>query len=88
MVWPLLLGLPEHAKIVAARDCLLLLGIATTSFFAQLLMTRSFQLIPAARAAAVSFTGVMLFLFVAAVDVSRTHLHVGAHLNYYWYAPT
>jgi drug/metabolite transporter (DMT)-like permease len=57
MVWPLLLGLPEHAKLVAPRDCLLLLGIATTSFFAQLLMTRSFQLIPAARAAAVSFTG-------------------------------
>jgi hypothetical protein len=62
MVWPLLLGLPEHAKLVAARDCLLLLGIATTSFFAQLLMTRSFQLIPAARAAAVSFTGGQLGL--------------------------
>jgi hypothetical protein len=24
MVWPLLLGLPEHAKLVAPRDCLLL----------------------------------------------------------------
>jgi drug/metabolite transporter (DMT)-like permease len=57
MIWPLLLGLPEHAKPVVPHDCLLLLGIATSSFFAQLLMTRAFQIIPAARAAAVSFTG-------------------------------
>jgi drug/metabolite transporter (DMT)-like permease len=57
MVWPLLLGLPEHAELVAPHDCLLLLGIAASSFFAQLLMTRSFQIMPAAQAAAVSFTG-------------------------------
>ncbi|KAF6259064.1 hypothetical protein COO60DRAFT_1270311, partial [Scenedesmus sp. NREL 46B-D3] len=57
MVWPLLLGVPQHAQLVAPRDCLLLLGISTSSFFAQLLMTRAFQLMPAARAAAVSFTG-------------------------------
>lgn len=59
MVWPLLAGIPEAAKLVAWKDCLLLLGIATTSFFAQLLMTRSFQILAAARAAAVSFTGVI-----------------------------
>lgn len=59
MIWPLLAGIPEAAKLVAWRDCLLLLGIATTSFFAQLLMTRSFQLIPAAKAASVGFMGVI-----------------------------
>ncbi|WIA38341.1 hypothetical protein OEZ86_001675 [Tetradesmus obliquus] len=67
MVWPLLLGLPQHAKAVAPRDCLLLLGIATSSFFAQLLMTRSFQIMPAARAAAVSFTGVIYSHILGAI---------------------
>lgn len=61
MIWPLLVGIPQDAQLVALHDCLLLLGIATTSFFAQLLMTRSFQLIAAARAAAVSFTGELLY---------------------------
>lgn len=48
-----LLGLPQHMP-VALCYCLLLLGIATSSFVAPLLMIR---IMPAARAAAVSFTG-------------------------------
>lgn len=63
-VWPLLFGLPEHARLVASHDCLLLLGIALTSFSAQLMMTRSFQITTAARAAAVGFTGQFLFLIL------------------------
>jgi drug/metabolite transporter (DMT)-like permease len=82
MVWPLLLGLPEHAKRVAPRDCLLLLGIATTSFFAQLLMTRSFQLIPAVRAAAVSFTGGRLVRAVVAALLMRAeHIHMYMYIH-------
>eukprot|EP00878_Enallax_costatus_P019619 GHUV01020702.1.p1 GENE.GHUV01020702.1~~GHUV01020702.1.p1 ORF type:complete len:337 (+),score=122.48 GHUV01020702.1:642-1652(+) len=59
MTWPLLAGIPEAPKPVAWKDCLLLLGIATASFSAQLLMTRSYQLLAAARAAAVSFMSVI-----------------------------
>lgn len=54
-----LLGVLQHVP-VAFCYCLLLLGIAMSSFFAQLLMTRSFQIMPAVRAAAVSFTGEVL----------------------------
>eukprot|EP00879_Flechtneria_rotunda_P004737 GHRR01005006.1.p1 GENE.GHRR01005006.1~~GHRR01005006.1.p1 ORF type:complete len:564 (+),score=172.35 GHRR01005006.1:243-1934(+) len=63
----LLLGIPEPFKAVAPDDCLLLAGIATTSFFGQLLMTRSFQLLPAARAAAMSFMGVVYSHILGAV---------------------
>lgn len=67
MTWPLLAGIPQDAKPVAWKDCLLLLGIATSSFLAQLLMTRSFQLLAAARAAAVSFMGVVYSHILGAV---------------------
>ncbi|KAF8062013.1 SEPTIN3 [Scenedesmus sp. PABB004] len=52
-------GWPQPATAMAPRDCVLLAGIACSSFCAQLLMTRAVQLVAAARAAAVGFTGVL-----------------------------
>jgi uncharacterized membrane protein len=80
MAPPLLLGFPEAAKPVAHVDCLLLLGIAASSFCAQLLMTRSFQLIPAAKAAAVSFMGV-LYSHILGWFVFHEHLTTSALLG-------
>jgi hypothetical protein len=45
--------------MVEARDAGLLVGISCSSFCAQLLMTRAFQLLPAARAASLNFLGVV-----------------------------
>lgn len=59
LVWPLIAGWPEPAAMVSARDAGLLLGLSACSFCAQLLMTRAFQLLPAARASALSFMGVI-----------------------------
>ncbi len=55
---PLIFGLPERAVLPTARDTCFLLGVAFTSFIAQILQTRGFQLTLAARAAAVGFTQV------------------------------
>lgn len=59
LVWPLLAGWPQAAVMVSARDAGLLLGISCTSFSAQLLMTRAFQLLHAARASSLNFLGVV-----------------------------
>jgi drug/metabolite transporter (DMT)-like permease len=59
LVWPLLAGWPQAAAMVEARDAGLLVGISCSSFCAQLLMTRAFQLLPAARAASLNFLGVV-----------------------------
>jgi hypothetical protein len=59
LVWPLLAGWPQAAVMVSARDAALLLGISCTSFSAQLLMTRAFQLLHAARASSLNFLGVV-----------------------------
>jgi drug/metabolite transporter (DMT)-like permease len=59
LIWPLLAGWPQAAVMVAAKDAALLLGISCSSFCAQLLMTRAFQLLPAARAASLNFLGVV-----------------------------
>lgn len=59
LVWPLLAGWPQAAVMVSARDAALLLGISCTSFSAQLLMTRAFQLLHAAHASSLNFLGVV-----------------------------
>lgn len=56
---PLLLGFPNHAVVPIPRDAGLLVGVAATSFTAQILMTRGLQLTPAAKAAAMGFTQVV-----------------------------
>lgn len=59
LLWPLLGGWPQAAVMLEGRDAALLFGISCSSFCAQLLMTRAFQLLPAARAASLSFLGVV-----------------------------
>lgn len=59
LMWPLIAGFPQAPVLVSAADAGLLVGIAASSFCAQLLMTRAFQLLPAARASALSFMGVV-----------------------------
>lgn len=55
---PLLLHWPVSPVQPGAVDTALLLGIAATSFFGQLLLTRGFQLEPAGRAAGLNFSQV------------------------------
>jgi drug/metabolite transporter (DMT)-like permease len=55
---PLLLGSPSQPVPVSLHDAWLMLGVALTSFVAQLLSSRSLQLVAAARAAALGFTQV------------------------------
>jgi hypothetical protein len=55
---PLLAGWPQKARVPEEYDAGLLVGVAVTSFFAQLLMTRSLQLTAAARVSSTSFTQV------------------------------
>ncbi|KAI8475084.1 MAG: hypothetical protein J3K34DRAFT_406007 [Monoraphidium minutum] len=55
----LALSWPAPAVLPAPRDWGLLVAIALTSFAAQLLLTRSFQLLPAGRASAMGFTSVI-----------------------------
>lgn len=55
---PLALGWPQKAVLPSAADAALLGGVAGTSFLGQLLLTRSFQLMPAAKAASINFSQV------------------------------
>jgi hypothetical protein len=55
---PLALGLPNKFVLLSAGDNALMLGIAATSFVAQLLSTRGLQIVVAAKAAAMGFTQV------------------------------
>eukprot|EP00775_Hariotina_reticulata_P005916 gene5916-biopygen7724 len=64
---PLLLGSPAKPVSVSGHDAWLMLGVALTSFAAQLLSSRSLQLVAAARAAAMGFTQ----LLVAALKVQQ-----------------
>jgi drug/metabolite transporter (DMT)-like permease len=54
-VLPLLLGWPQAAVLPSWPQAALLAGVSSSSFFSQLLMTRSLQLLPAAQASAISF---------------------------------
>ena len=53
---PLAVGWPQAAVVPSLSDAALLLAVAVTSFGAQLLLTRSFQLLPAARASSINFS--------------------------------
>jgi drug/metabolite transporter (DMT)-like permease len=57
-VGPLVAGWPQQAVLPSAHDGGLLLGVAATSFFAQLLLTRSLQRTAAALVSGVSFSQV------------------------------
>ena len=56
---PLALSWPQPAVPPSGREAGLLVAIALTSFAAQLLLTRCFQLMPAGQASALSFTSVI-----------------------------
>lgn len=58
-ILPLGLGMPDKAVAPIPGDVALMLGVAVTSFAAQLLMTRGFQTTAAAIATAMSFTSVL-----------------------------
>lgn len=55
---PLALGIPAKFSLLAGKDFGLMLGVACTSFVAQLLSTRGLQMVVAAKAAAMGFTQV------------------------------
>lgn len=55
---PLALGVPARLRILAPEDFGLMMGVASTSFVAQLLSTRGLQMVVAAKAAAMGFTQV------------------------------
>lgn len=55
---PLAIGFPQPAAWVSPKDTLLLLGVAATSFFGQLSLTRGFQLLNASKAAGLNFSQV------------------------------
>jgi hypothetical protein len=55
---PLALGVPNKPALLSPADASLMLGVAATSFVAQLLSTRGLQLVVAAKAAAMGFTQV------------------------------
>jgi len=54
----LLLGVPAPPRKTAPRNTALVAGVGAVAFCAQLLVTRSYQLLPAAIAASLSFTAV------------------------------
>ncbi|KAG2494367.1 hypothetical protein HYH03_007424 [Edaphochlamys debaryana] len=58
-VLPLALGVPQHAVLPSGRQWALLLGVAATSFWGQILIGRGFQLLAAGRASAINFTQVV-----------------------------
>jgi drug/metabolite transporter (DMT)-like permease len=55
---PLAVGWPQHATLPSLPDLGATLGVALTSFWGQLLLTRGFQLLDASKAAAINFTQV------------------------------
>lgn len=55
---PLAIGMPQHAVMPSSLDVALLLGVAGTSFWGQMLIGRGFQLLQAAQASAINFTQV------------------------------
>lgn len=57
---PLAVGYPQAAVWLGSWDCLLLMGVAATSFFGQLSLTRGFQLLDAGKAAGLNFSQVGL----------------------------
>lgn len=77
LVWPLAAGWPQAAQAVELRDAALLLGISCSSFCAQLLMTRAFQIVPAARASALSFMGVIYSHILVGVTRLSLECHQG-----------
>ena len=56
---PLALGVPHPAVLPSPRAALCLAGVAATSFAAQLLLNRGFQLESAARASAFNYSQVL-----------------------------
>jgi hypothetical protein len=58
-VFPLLAGVPNKPVLLSGGDGNLMLGVAATSFVAQLLSTRGLQRCQAAKAAAMGFTQVI-----------------------------
>lgn len=57
-VFPLLAGFPNKPVLLSGQDGAYMMGVAGTSFVAQLLVTRGLQRCQAAKAAAMSFTQV------------------------------
>lgn len=55
---PLSLGIPAKFTLLAPKDFGFMMGVACTSFVAQLLSTRGLQMVVAAKAAATGFTQV------------------------------
>lgn len=55
---PLAVGYPQPAAWLGWWDCLLLVGVAATSFWGQLSLTRGFQLLDAGKAAGLNFSQV------------------------------
>lgn len=64
-VFPLLAGIPNKPVLMSGGDGGLMLGVAATSFVAQLLSTRGLQRCQAAKAAAMGFTQVRAWCFVS-----------------------
>lgn len=56
---PLCLGYPNPAVFPSLKDWICLIGIACSSFFANLLLSRGFQLEPAAKASAINYLQVI-----------------------------
>ncbi len=64
---PLAFGYPQRAEETTARDGGLLVAVAVTSFFGQLLMTRALQRTAAARVSAISFSQVIYSYALSAI---------------------
>jgi drug/metabolite transporter (DMT)-like permease len=64
-VGPLLAGFPNKAVLLSGPDFGYMMGVAGTSFVAQLLVTRGLQRCQAAKATAMSFTQVRQFALLA-----------------------
>lgn len=72
---PLCIGWPDKAVLPSPSDGALMVGVAVTSFAAQLLGTRGLQLVVAAKAAAMGFTQVRCS---SCMFCNRTTVHDGA----------
>jgi drug/metabolite transporter (DMT)-like permease len=70
-VFPLLAGVPNKPVLLSGVDGSLMLGVAGTSFVAQLLSTRGLQRCQAAKAAAMGFTQVRHADYMLWYDVLR-----------------
>jgi len=66
-VGPVALGWPQKAAEPSLNDVGLLVAVGVTSFFAQLLLTRSLQCTAAARVSAMSFTQVIYAYILSAI---------------------